>query len=146
MSENSDAMEPVKPVMGPTAATEGGAIAAPDPPCDDGGPDVAVGDLSPPYVYALGRVEPRFPSLAVEKEFAQATGRAETAGLTNRGRYRKFSRADPTATWLGSSAGFSPWRVWTPMSSFLATPPISTCSWRPCVRVPDLLTSTSSLG
>jgi hypothetical protein len=36
------------------------------------------------YIYALGRVEPRFPSLAVEKEFAQATGRAETAGLTDR--------------------------------------------------------------
>jgi len=32
----------------------------------------------------LGRVEPRFPSLALEKEFAQATGRAETAGLTDR--------------------------------------------------------------
>ncbi len=36
------------------------------------------------YVYALGRVEPRFPRLSVEKEFAQATGRAETAGLTDR--------------------------------------------------------------
>ena len=36
------------------------------------------------YIYALGRVEPRFPSLAVEKEFAQATGRAGTAGLTDR--------------------------------------------------------------
>ena len=36
------------------------------------------------YVYALGRVTPRFPSLAMEKEFAQATGRAETAGLTDR--------------------------------------------------------------
>jgi len=36
------------------------------------------------YVYALGRVTLRFPSLAVEKEFAQATGRAETAGLTDR--------------------------------------------------------------
>jgi len=36
------------------------------------------------YVYALGRIEPRFPSPAVEKEFAQATGRAETAGLTDR--------------------------------------------------------------
>lgn len=36
------------------------------------------------YVYALGRVEPRFPRLAVEKEFAQATGHAETAGLTDR--------------------------------------------------------------
>jgi hypothetical protein len=37
-----------------------------------------------PFVYALGRVEPRFPRLAVEKELAQATGRAETAGLTDR--------------------------------------------------------------
>ena len=36
------------------------------------------------YVYALGRITPRFPSLAVEKEFAQATGRADTAGLTDR--------------------------------------------------------------
>jgi len=35
-------------------------------------------------VYALGRVTPRFPSLALEKEFAQATGRAETVGLTDR--------------------------------------------------------------
>jgi hypothetical protein len=37
-----------------------------------------------PYVYALGRIEPRFPRLAVEKELAQATGRAETTSLTDR--------------------------------------------------------------
>ena len=36
------------------------------------------------YVYALGRVEPRFPRLAVEKELAQVIGRAETTGLTDR--------------------------------------------------------------
>jgi hypothetical protein len=36
------------------------------------------------YVYAIGRIEPRFPQLSVEKEFAQATGRAETKGLTDR--------------------------------------------------------------
>jgi hypothetical protein len=36
------------------------------------------------YVYAIGRIEPRFPTLGVEKEFAQATGRALTAGLTDR--------------------------------------------------------------
>jgi hypothetical protein len=36
------------------------------------------------YVYALGRVEPRFPSLALEKEFAQARGRTETPQLTDR--------------------------------------------------------------
>jgi len=39
---------------------------------------------TPAYVYALGRIEPRFPRLSVEKEYAQATGRAETAGLTDR--------------------------------------------------------------
>ncbi|HVV12447.1 hypothetical protein [Amycolatopsis sp.] len=38
----------------------------------------------PPFVYALGKVEPRFPSLAVEKEFAQASGRYSTSGLTDR--------------------------------------------------------------
>jgi PatG Domain len=36
------------------------------------------------YIYALGRIEPRFPRLSLEKEYAQATGRAETAGLTDR--------------------------------------------------------------
>lgn len=35
-------------------------------------------------VYAIGTIEPQFPSLAIEKEFAQATGRAETANLTDR--------------------------------------------------------------
>ena len=39
---------------------------------------------TPSYVYAIGRIEPRFPRPSVEKEFAQATGRAETAGLTDR--------------------------------------------------------------
>jgi hypothetical protein len=49
---------------------------------DGDAPGAAI--ASSPYVYALGRVEPRFPRLAVEKEFAQVTGRAETAGLTDR--------------------------------------------------------------
>jgi cyclic patellamide precursor peptide PatG len=35
------------------------------------------------YVYVIGRVEARFPNLSAEKEFAQATGRTETAGKTN---------------------------------------------------------------
>ena len=34
-------------------------------------------------VYAIGRIEARFPNLAAEKEFAQATGRTETAGKTD---------------------------------------------------------------
>jgi hypothetical protein len=36
------------------------------------------------YIYVVGRIEPRFPRLSVEKEFAQASGRIETAGLTDR--------------------------------------------------------------
>jgi PatG Domain len=36
------------------------------------------------FVYALGRIEPRFPSPAVEKEFGQAIGRIQTKGKTDR--------------------------------------------------------------
>jgi hypothetical protein len=53
------------------------AIEAPATPPPDGA------EAAASYVYAVGRVEPRFPSVALEKEFAQATGRAETTGLTD---------------------------------------------------------------
>jgi hypothetical protein len=42
------------------------------------------GGLMPSFIYAIGRIEVRFPSIGVEKEVAQATGHAETAGLTDR--------------------------------------------------------------
>jgi hypothetical protein len=35
------------------------------------------------FVYAIGRVEARFLNLAAEKEFAQATGRTDSAGKTD---------------------------------------------------------------
>src|SRR5262245_2478395 len=35
------------------------------------------------FVYAIGRVGAHFPSLAAEKEFAQASGRSDTAGRTD---------------------------------------------------------------
>jgi hypothetical protein len=35
------------------------------------------------YVYAIGQVKAVFPNLAAEKEFAQATGRTDTAGKTD---------------------------------------------------------------
>jgi len=42
-------------------------------------------DTPPPvHVYAIGRLEPRFPSLAVEKEVAQVIGRNDASGLTDR--------------------------------------------------------------
>lgn len=54
------------PTCGTAPASNGGVAAAPN------------------YVYAIGRIEARFPRPSVEKEFAQATGRAETKGLTDR--------------------------------------------------------------
>lgn len=46
-------------------------------------PTCAGGAAAMSYVYAIGRVEARFPNLAAEKEFAQATGRTDTAGKTD---------------------------------------------------------------
>jgi hypothetical protein len=54
------------PACGPAPATNGGITA------------------NPSYVYAIGRIEPRFPRLSVEKELAQVTGRTDTAGLSDR--------------------------------------------------------------
>jgi hypothetical protein len=36
------------------------------------------------YVYAIGRIEPRFPRQSIEKEFAQVVARSDTRGLTDR--------------------------------------------------------------
>jgi PatG C-terminal len=48
------------------------------------GADPAGTSIPPSYIFALGRIEARFPSLSVEKELVQSTGRTETAGLTDR--------------------------------------------------------------
>jgi hypothetical protein len=58
------------------------------PPLEGGGqslpaPGRTVTD-APSFVYALGQIQPRFSSLAAEKEFAQVTGRGDAAGLTDR--------------------------------------------------------------
>jgi len=55
------------------------------PTCGAMGPDPSSlnGTAAPGFVYAIGRVEARYPNLAAEKEFAQATGRADTAGQTD---------------------------------------------------------------
>jgi len=70
-----------KPVVQPAETTDDSGVS----PI----PDVTRADqlraepALPSFVYALGRIEPRFPSLAVEKEFAQASGRGENKGLTD---------------------------------------------------------------
>ncbi len=51
----------------------------PCPTCGGG-----AGAMPASYVYALGQIETRFPRPSVEKEVVQATGRAETAGQTDR--------------------------------------------------------------
>jgi hypothetical protein len=63
--------------------------------CNCGGNSNGSEKITYPYIYALGRIEPRFPSLGVEKEFAQATGRAETAGLTDRQALRSILSERP---------------------------------------------------
>ena len=75
-------------IIAPPSASQGGVLLRPQA---DGGTctncGCAAGSDSAgtrAYVYSLGRIEPRFPSVSLEKEFAQATGRAETAGLTDR--------------------------------------------------------------
>jgi hypothetical protein len=51
--------------------------------CDSG--QCGTGEMTYSYAYVICTIEPRFPSRAVERELAQATGRAEeTAGLTDR--------------------------------------------------------------
>ena len=53
-----------------------------DTPCSCGGG--GAGAAAPSFVYALGRIEPRFPRVSVERELAQAIGRDETSGLADR--------------------------------------------------------------
>jgi PatG Domain len=65
---------PITPQAGcPSCGGQGGAT---DPNPNGGARTIS-------YVYAIGKVEARFPNLAAEKEFAQATGRTETAGKTD---------------------------------------------------------------
>lgn len=78
MEEN----EVVKP---PTSESQNASVVTMPSPGGKEGGCAACGGSSVPlsYVYALGRIEPRFPRPSVEKEFAQATGRAETSGKTD---------------------------------------------------------------
>lgn len=60
------------------AGPAGAAPPSPASPQPDGPPP------GPEHVYAIGQLEPRFPSPGVEKEFAQALGQTDAAGLTDR--------------------------------------------------------------
>jgi len=66
----------VAPQGCPTCGTLSAGVAVPALP--------AANSRAPSYVYAIGRIEARFPKISVEKEFAQAVGRDKTEGLTDR--------------------------------------------------------------
>jgi hypothetical protein len=51
--------------------------------CEAGASD-EVPSETPSWVYAIGKIEARFPSLAIEKEYAQILALANTGGLTDR--------------------------------------------------------------
>jgi len=51
------------------------------------------------FVYAIGRIEARFPRLSVEKEFAQAAGRDDTNGKTDQEVFHKVL-SDPENRYL----------------------------------------------
>lgn len=82
-------------IMSANGSSEGSSIIAPFPapgegmasPKAEGGTCLKCGGTAtsepPSYIYALGKIEARFPSPSLEKEFAQAVGRRETAGKTD---------------------------------------------------------------
>jgi cyclic patellamide precursor peptide PatG len=72
------------PPTSPSRPRPGSLAPLPCPTCGVAPPANGGAVATPSYIYAIGRIEPRFPSPSVEKEFIQATGRAETAGLTDR--------------------------------------------------------------
>jgi hypothetical protein len=72
-SQTDIAVVAQRDVVGPSMTGEAGC-----PTCAG-----AAASMPLSHVYAIGRIETRFPRLSVEKEFAQATGRAESAGLTD---------------------------------------------------------------
>jgi hypothetical protein len=65
--------------IAPSQETNSGSMASPTCPACGSAPG-----SQKHYVYAVGRIESRFPSPAVEKEFAQLVGRADSGGLTDR--------------------------------------------------------------
>jgi PatG C-terminal len=52
-----------------------------DKPCGCGANKPSMLDRN--FVYALGRIQPRFPSRSIEKEYYQVIGRTETSGQTD---------------------------------------------------------------
>jgi hypothetical protein len=76
------AIPPISSMQG--GAPQGCAVCGSPPMPAIAGQALNRGATPPPWVYAIGKIEPRFPRISVEKEFAQALGGATTTGLTDR--------------------------------------------------------------
>src|SRR5262245_7627918 len=83
--EQSASQEETRPGGALVTPSQRDVVAAPPtngttscPTCGSG-----AGSMPVSHIYAIGRIEARFPRVSVEKEFAQAVGRAETAGQTD---------------------------------------------------------------
>jgi len=77
----NDSPAPVLPAAAASART---VTTQQCPTCGAGQATDAGSFTQPAWVYAIGRIEPRFPKVSVEKEFVQALGRDKAAGLTDR--------------------------------------------------------------
>jgi hypothetical protein len=85
-ADENDAPVPAASVARPTVIS---LAPQPCPTCGAAATPATNGGAATSYVYAIGRIEPRFPRPSVEKEFVQATGREETTGLTDRQAFQK---------------------------------------------------------
>jgi PatG Domain len=83
-SPSADAVPAAEPLDATTGSEMNLRSPQPCPTCAAAAAAHHDGAPEPRYVYAVGKIEPRFPRSSVEKEFAQAAGRAETTGLTDR--------------------------------------------------------------
>ena len=84
MKEQSASQEETRRGVALVTPSQGEVVAAPpnnEPSCPTCGS--GAGSMPVSHIYAIGRIEARFPRVSVEKEFAQAAGRAETAGQTD---------------------------------------------------------------
>jgi phage replication-related protein YjqB (UPF0714/DUF867 family) len=83
-NEQSASQEETRRGVALVTPSQGNVVEAPptnEPSCPTCGS--GAGSMPVSHIYAIGRIKARFPRLSVEKEFAQAAGRAETAGQTD---------------------------------------------------------------
>ena len=86
---------PASGVLAPQACSTCGSAAA-----SSAGPAPA-----PTYVFAVGRIAPRFPTPGLEKEFAQVVGRVDTKGQTDPQVMHKILSERHNRSWYGGCAG-----------------------------------------